>query len=189
MAIFRYISFFSVNNNARPPKVDGERKSAMWGNIFLGIFCLSAGLLAAGGVFTVLITVGLVPRFAGKTHTGRKVMLYEDFVIAGTIAGCIVSVFEKNCQFGSFLLKRGIVSEELWTVLGNGILLVFGIFAGMFIGCFALAIAEMLDTIPIFARRIGFRHGLGIAILAVALGKLAGSLVYFIRGIYRYGGS
>ena len=35
----------------------------------------------------------------------------------------------------------------------------------MFIGCLALAIAEMLDSIPIFARRISFRHGLGWAIL------------------------
>ena len=156
--------------------------------IVLGMISMSAGLLAAGGVFTVFITVGLVPRFAGKTHTGKKVVLYEEFVIAGTIIGCIVSVFEKECQFGSMLLKSGIVSEEVWTVIGNILLLIFGVFTGMFIGCFALAIAEMLDTIPIFARRIGFRHGLGIAILCVALGKLAGSLIYFIQGMYRYGG-
>ena len=156
--------------------------------IFLGILSMSAGALAAGGVFTVLITIGLVPRFAGKTHTGGKVMLYEDFVVAGTIIGCILSVFEKNCQFGSSLLEKSVVSEAVWMVLGNVILLIFGLFAGIFIGCFALAIAEMLNTIPIFARRIGFRHGLGIAILFMALGKLAGALIYFMQGIYRYGG-
>lgn len=160
----------------------------MLGKIFLGIISMSAGFFAAGGVFTVLITVGLVPRFAGKTHTGGKVMLYEDFVVAGTIVGCILSVFEKQCQFGSFLLEKGIVSEAVWTILGNILLLVFGLFAGMFIGCFALAIAEMLNTIPIFARRIGFRHGIGIAILFVALGKLVGSIIYFMQGVYRYGG-
>ncbi len=160
----------------------------MLGKIFLGIISMSAGFFAAGGVFTVLITVGLVPRFAGKTHTGGKVMLYEDFVVAGTIVGCILSVFEKQCQFGSFLLEKGIVSEAVWTILGNILLLVFGLFAGMFIGCFALAIAEMLNTIPIFARRIGFRHGIGIAILSVALGKLVGSIIYFMQGVYRYGG-
>ena len=80
------------------------------------------------------------------------------------------------------------MKEAAWTVVGNGILLISGIFSGIFIGCFALAIAEMLNTIPIFARRIGFRHGLGIAILFMALGKLAGSLIYFIEGVYRYGG-
>lgn len=160
----------------------------MPGKIFLAIISISAGFFAAGGVFTILITVGLVPRFAGKTHTGKKVMLYENFVVAGTVIGCILSVFERQCQFGSYLLEKGIVSEGAWTIIGNVILLVFGLFAGMFIGCFALAIAEMLNTIPIFARRIGFRHGLGIAILAMALGKLVGSVIYFMQGVYRYGG-
>lgn len=160
----------------------------MWKIIFLAVISCSAGFFAAGGVFTVLITVGLVPRFAGKTHTGRKVMLYENFVIAGTITGCILSVFSRYCQLGSFILKNGIMGETAWTVAGNAILLIAGIFSGIFIGCFALAIAEMLNTIPIFARRIGFRHGLGIAILFMALGKLAGSLIYFWQGVYRYGG-
>lgn len=76
----------------------------------------------------------------------------------------------------------------MWNLIGTVFLLLFGIFAGIFVGCLALAIAEMLNTIPIFARRIGFRHGLGIAILAVALGKLAGSLVYFTQQVYLYGG-
>ena len=67
---------------------------------------------------------------------------------------------------------------------GNLFLVIFGIFAGMFVGCLALAIAEMLNSIPIFARRIGFRHGLGVAVTAAELGKLAGSLIYFAKGIF-----
>ena len=183
--IFKKLANTNVNKILR---MKSKGKRDMLGKLFLGVISMSAGFFAAGGVFTVLITVGLVPRFAGKTHTGGKVMLYEDFVVAGTIIGCILSVFEKECQFGSFLLEKGIVSEEVWTILGNIILLVFGLFAGMFIGCFALAIAEMLNTIPIFARRIGFRHGLGIAILSMALGKVVGSLIYFMQGVNRYGG-
>lgn len=61
----------------------------------------------------------------------------------------------------------------------------FGLFAGMFIGCLALAIAEMLDSIPIFARRISFRHGLGGAILGMAAGKICGSLFYFATELHR----
>ena len=63
--------------------------------------------------------------------------------------------------------------------------ILLGFFAGMFIGCLALAIAEMLDSIPIFARRISFRHGLGWAILGMAAGKLCGSLLYFATEFYR----
>ena len=102
----------------------------------------SYGLLSAAGVFTVLVAVGLIPRFAGKTHTARYELLYEEMVI-------------------------------------------FGLFAGMFIGWLALAIAEMLDSIPIFARRISFRHGLGGAILGMAAGKICGSLFYFATELHR----
>lgn len=150
--------------------------------IFLAVVSASFGLLAAAGVFTVLVAVGLVPRFAGKTHTGRKVILYEEMVIAGTIVGSFVSIFERYSGFGNWLLAHG-VSAQAWRVIGSLILLVCGIFSGMFIGCLALAIAEMLDSIPIFARRIGFRHGMGIAICAMAAGKICGSLLYFLLGV------
>ena len=42
---------------------------------FLIVVGVSYGLLSSAGVFTVLVAVGLVPRFAGKTHTAGKVML------------------------------------------------------------------------------------------------------------------
>lgn len=143
----------------------------------------SFGMLAAAGVFTVLAAVGLIPRFAGKTHTGRKAVLYEEMVIAGTVLGGLVSVFERYCHFGEMALRAGL-SENALKMIGNVVMIVFGIFAGMFIGCLALAIAEMLDSIPIFARRMGFRHGLGIAICAMAAGKFLGSLLYFVYQIH-----
>jgi stage V sporulation protein AB len=73
----------------------------------------------------------------------------------------------------------------LWLALGRVSQGVYGLFSGMFIGCLALAIAEMLDSIPIFARRIAFRHGMGLAILGMAMGKLAGSLLYFGAELHR----
>ena len=69
--------------------------------------------------------------------------------------------------------------------LGGAAQIVIGLFSGMFIGCLALAIAEMLDSIPIFARRVSFRHGIGLAILSVAIGKLCGSLYYFWTELHR----
>ena len=52
-------------------------------------------------------------------------------------------------------------------------------------GCLALAFAAMLDSLPIFARRISFRHGLGGAILGMAAGKICGSLFYFATELHR----
>lgn len=157
----------------------------MAGNLFLIVTGVSYGLLAAAGVFTVLVAVGLVPRFAGKTHTANRVVLYEEMVIFGTITGCIASVFSRYCQVAVWLQQRFPEQVKVWLGAGTFVQAVFGIFAGMFIGCLALAIAEMLDSIPIFARRISFRHGLGLAVLSMAVGKLVGSLLYFWAELHR----
>ena len=158
--------------------------------IFLTVLGLCSGLLVSGGVFTVLLSVGLVPRFAGKTHTGRFIFLYEEAVVAGTLVGGLLSVFDYPPQIGRWFGKWLDMNLE-GEIFRRGILLglevFFGLFAGIFVGCLALAIAEMLDTIPVFARRIRFRHGLGIAVLFVAAGKAAGRLFYFIKGIFQAG--
>ena len=138
---------------------------------------LGFGLLSSGGVFTVFVTVGLVPRFADKTHTATKIIFYENSIVLGAILGCIFSVY------GDFFIekfgKEALHMIPWWGLWGNLILSVFGIFAGMFVGCFAIAIAEMLNTIPIFTRRIRLGKGAGIVMLCLALGKTVGALIYF----------
>ncbi len=148
------------------------------------IWAGSFGLLTSAGVFTVLVAVGLVPRFAGKTHTAGKVFLYEEMVIFGSISGGIGSIFAEYIQPAAFLRAQYTEVVWLWEILGIVGQAAFGVFAGMFVGCLALAIAEMLDSIPIFARRISFRHGLGVAVLGIALGKLCGSLGYFVYELH-----
>lgn len=163
---------------------------ALFKQIFMGVCGLSFGLLASAGVFTVLVSVGLIPRFAGKMHVAKKVFALEEAVIFGTICGGALSVFSRGGGMGRFVLERQLFGSgtlEIWKWIGYGILTAGGVFAGMFVGCLALAIAEMLNSIPIFARRIGFRHGLGVAITAAACGKLLGSLIYFAKGIFLSG--
>lgn len=145
-----------------------------------GGFCF--GVLTAAGVFTVLTAVGLVPRFVGETHSAKEVILYENLIIAGTIFGGVFSVFADVWTMGTGV-QNGQPMGIMWS-LSYIFLGMAGLFAGMFVGCLALAIAEMLDSIPIFTRRISFRHGLGCMILSIALGKLCGSLLFFL---YRFG--
>ncbi|MCM1219511.1 MAG: stage V sporulation protein AB [Lachnospiraceae bacterium] len=153
----------------------------------LAVIGVSAGLIVSAGVFTVLISVGLIPRFAGKMHVADKVFTLEEMVICGTLTGGFFSVFGDFGMVGRFVRERalfGRATEGLWNLVSTLFLIVFGVFAGIFVGCLALAIAEMLNTIPVFARRIGFRHGLGIAVLSVALGKLTGSILYFTKQMF-----
>ena len=140
----------------------------MWNDIFLMITGISAGLLISFGMFTVLFVIGMIPRFAGKTHTGDKLVWYEESVIWGSTIGGVYSIFYSRVNISQYLSQWGSIIA----------LSISGLFAGVFVGCLALAIGEMLNTIPIFTRRIGFRHGLGIAVISMALGKFAGSLYY-----------
>lgn len=156
-------------------------------NLLLIVIGLSSGLIVSGGVFTVLISVGLIPRFAGKMHVARRIFVLEEMVILGTLTGNFASIFTRYAMLGSLIRSHrllGNATEGIWNLCALLLLAVIGLFSGIFVGCLALAIAEMLDSIPIFARRVGFRHGLGIAILAVALGKCVGSLIYFTQEIY-----
>ena len=162
-------------------------------HFFMAILGASFGFVVSGGVFTVLISVGLMPRFAGKMHIAGHIFTLEEMVVLGTIAGDFLSVFSDYGHIGKWMLSHEVFgagrTETIWYAVGSIGLILFGVFSGIFVGCLALAIAEMLNTIPIFSRRIGFRHGLGIAILAVALGKLVGSLIYFTQAVYLHSGS
>ena len=160
-------------------------------NVFLGVVGLAAGLGVSGGVFTTLIAVGLIPRFAGKTHTAKHIFLYEEMVVCGTLFGGLISVFFPFLKIADWVAqvkKDGTISFVNEWLLGIypyfevAFLVIYGLFAGIFVGCLALAIAEMLDSIPIFARRMKFRHGVGIVILCMAIGKTIGSLIYFWNG-------
>ena len=153
--------------------------------LFLLFLGCTYGFLSAAGVFTVLAAVGLVPRFAGRTHTANRVWIYEEMVIWGTLFGCFVSVFEEECQIFEWLVGKAPEKAWLWHFAGSFLLSFMGLFAGMFVGCLALAIAEMLDSIPILARRIKFHGGIFFVIFSMALGKLAGALFYFMTEFHK----
>lgn len=152
--------------------------------MFVGLVGLCFGFLSAAGVLTVLLAVGLVPRFAGETHTNKKVFLYEEMVVFGTIIGCILTVFEPYCQLGEWMVRGVGIPAGVWQGISIGIFILIGVFSGMFVGSLAVTVAEMLDSIPIFSRRIRFRDGLKALVWSIALGKTFGSLFYFAMKIY-----
>ena len=78
----------------------------------------------------------------------------------------------------------GNISDLLEIPLGLGIgavsqilLGLFGLSVGIFVGCLVMSLAETLKALPTISRRIRLAVGLQYVILAIALGKLAGSLV------------
>lgn len=132
--------------------------------IFLGFLGLCSGVIIAGGLTGLLIGLSIVPRYAGITHTAGHIMLYEDITVLGTVFGNLFYLFE-------------------WKIpLGAPFLILYGLFSGIFLGGWIMALAEMADVFPIFSRRIRFRKGLSFTVVCVALGKTIGFLIYYYQG-------
>lgn len=135
-------------------------------HIFLGFIGLASGLTVAAGTFAFLIVLGVIPRMIGKCNRAAETLMFENAIILGGIFGNLISVFEQ------IKLPFGVI-----------FLCVYGLSAGIFVGCMAVALAEILDTFPITFRRLGLKIGLPWVMIMMALGKCAGSLYYFLRGL------
>lgn len=132
--------------------------------VVLAIIGLSSGVLVAGGLFGFIVSLGVISDFADRTHTGSKVRLYERALAFGGSLGNIIYLYQIPVHLGSWFLA------------------IFGIFAGVFVGGWAMALAETLNVFPIFMRRAKLVEGISYLILSIALGKGIGSIIYFFNG-------
>lgn len=137
----------------------------MWiQQIILTVIGLSAGILVSGGLFAFIIGLGVVSDLADRTHTGKYILLYETMIALGGFLGNIFYIFQ-------------IPLIPVAALLG-----IYGLFAGIFMGCWTMAVAEVLKVFPIFIRRARLHHMISYMILGVAIGKGIGALIYFWKG-------
>lgn len=139
----------------------------MWSSIMLCVIGLSAGLVVAFAVLSLATGVGVYPCLINRTHSAKHILCYETLASIGIVLGSIGTVFDVDLH-------------------GAGICLpVIGVFWGMYVGCFLMALAEVLKGFPIGFRRLHIKEGLSFVIFMVALGKLIGSLLYFYRQMWK----
>lgn len=138
----------------------------MWINhVLLGFLGLVFGLSVASGSFAFAVKLGIIPQMARKSKTARHVITYENATILGGICGNILSVFD-GLRFPAGHLFLG----------------AYGICSGIFVGCLAVALAEVINAYPIMYRRMHLKMGLEWMVGAIAFGKMAGCLHYFLTG-------
>lgn len=133
-------------------------------HILLVVLGLMFGSAVSAGTFAFLLVIGITPRMAGKCHGAAHLLWFENAIILGGILGNIYSVFlDFKLPFGSVLLA------------------VYGISAGIFVGCIAVSLAEILNTFPIMFRRFNLKKGLSWVVFGMAAGKAAGAAYYFLN--------
>ena len=137
----------------------------MWvKQILLAIVGLSGGVVVSAGLFALIVEIGVISDFADRTHTADHILLYEDCTALGGILGNLI-----------FLFKWPIPIQTVALPL-------FGLLSGVFVGCWAMGLAEILNVFPIFIRRIKIVRYTTAFVISIAVGRGAGALLYFAQG-------
>ena len=137
----------------------------MWvKQILLAIVGLSGGVVVSAGLFALIVEIGVISDFADRTHTADHILLYEDCTALGGILGNLIFLFKWPIPFQTVALP------------------LFGLLSGVFVGCWAMGLAEILNVFPVFIRRIKIVRYTTAFVISIAVGRGAGALRYFAQG-------
>ncbi|MCL2407912.1 MAG: stage V sporulation protein AB [Defluviitaleaceae bacterium] len=126
-----------------------------------GFVGLCSGFVVSGAVFAFIVAIGIVPRLAIRSGTQKYVRFYENMISVGGVFGATTIFVDYSIPIGQ---------------VGGA---VTGLAYGVFLGCLAVCLAEVLNVLPIMARRAKLQKGISVFIFSLAVGKAAGALVYF----------
>ncbi|MGG1675076.1 stage V sporulation protein AB [Neobacillus sp. NRS-1170] len=131
--------------------------------IFLG---LASGLAVGSGFVAFLTVLGIIPRLTQLTKTMKMIQQYEWAVVIGALSGVLASLRDPLFPISAYFL------------------IPLGITGGVFVGMLAAALTEVLNVLPILAKRIRLDGEIVILIMAIVLGKIFGSIfqwLYFVH--------
>ena len=108
--------------------------------------------------------------------------LCSGFIIAGGLTGLMIGLSIIPRYAGITHTADHILLYEDITFWGTELGNLFFLFHWNILGGWIMALAEMADIFPIFARRSRFQRGLSFTILCIAAGKTVGALIYYYNG-------
>ncbi len=114
------------------------------------------------GLVALLTVLGIVPRLMQITRTKRYIHLYQSGIVGGTVFWSWIALNYYVIQFPSWI-------TAIW-----------GLFAGLFVGMLAAALTEVLNVLPILAKRLQMAEKMVWFLMAMVLGKVLGSLFHWL---------
>ena len=122
-----------------------------------------AGGLAVGSGFVAFITVlDIIPRLTQISKGYDFIRWFQRALVAGVL------IF-------TWLDLRGFILH-----LPRIMTLLVGMFHGIFVGMLAAALTEVLNVLPILAKRLNMTNAILFLLMAMVLGKISGSLFHWI---------
>lgn|SRR5690625_4832972 len=123
---------------------------------------LASGFIIGSVFISLLIVLGVVQRFIHITNKNEQSNQLTIPLIIGVIFGTYLS-FTSTAMFKTYVF-----------------LIVIGLFHGIFNGALIAALAETLNVFPLLSKRFHLRAHLFSLLIALVLGKIAGSLFQWL---------
>ncbi|MDR1150233.1 MAG: stage V sporulation protein AB [Clostridiales bacterium] len=127
--------------------------------LILIFICFSSGLTISSAFAALIVQLKIINKLIFITKTEKFLKLYEIALILGIFFGGIS--------------KKIFLDIKLFGIL-------FFLCLGVFHGCLAMLLAEVLNVLPVFLKKINLKKYFNLLILSIALGKLFGCLIYYL---------
>lgn len=130
--------------------------------MILIIIGLSGGAIVGTASAAFITLLDIIPRLAQVTKSNNLIRLYERVLITSTVVTTLFHFLDISFNFHRVIL------------------IPIGFVIGTFIGLLASALAEVINVIPVLVRRLKIGSHVYYALLAISLGKMMGSLIFWI---------
>ncbi|MFD2611956.1 stage V sporulation protein AB [Paenibacillus gansuensis] len=127
-------------------------------SLFIIVLGLAGGIAVGSGTVAFLIVLDIIPRLAQLTRSYHRVHWMEAAVISGSVLWTFMDFFD---------WRLGLAPAGLTVV---------GLFMGVFVGLLAAALTEVLNVLPILAKRLRMMQYMLWLLTAMVFGKVFGSL-------------
>ena len=128
-------------------------------NLFVAVLGIAGGLAVGSGLVALLIVFDLIPRLAQLAFAYKLSIWFETAIICGSL----------YWTFTDFMDWRLSLPAAWFTSVA-------GLFDGLFVGMFAAALTEVMNVLPILAKRMQLSRYMVALVMAMVTGKTAGSL-------------
>jgi len=128
---------------------------------FLQVFIgLSSGIVIGASYVALLVIFDLIPRLAQVSKAYDRSAKLELALVSGAFGFSFLDMLNIHFMFPLIMTQ----------IIG-------GIFNGIFVGMLAAALAEVMNVLPIIAKRLKLVHSLSGLMLAMVFGKVVASLI------------
>lgn len=154
--------------------------------VLLGTIGFSAGLIISFGLVALILGLNLISRFAKMTHTEAYLKLYEICLILGAVLCNLITIYQPDLTLWiDWLQKLDLFHPEILqtikTVASRCFSGILGLFCGIYLGCWVIALTEVVDMFPILFRKLNIQAGTEWIMISAALGKSLFSILYYLN--------